>query len=255
MSTTKKEPLKVEMIISTYWPAKVIKSIQLKEAGKDTYRNDITLSAQDAKYVYQQLKAIFGESMSKQPDKEHTFEDTIAEVKMLSVRRRRAAREEKFVNDLAHIIAIDGSALDKARTIFEFFQANYTPNHLVEQRCLEARKVTGETSDGYHTFNELYDFRKVYNALLFNEWAAQRKFNVYKSKLHSDGEIPFGGGWFVVGAQLSTGQITNHYELRDWDLFTVPEVPRAAVWDGHTAQQALERMLAQLTNLQNKEDV
>ena len=31
-------------------------------------------------------------------------------------------------------------------------------------------KVTGNTSDGYHTFNELYEFRKVFNAALFNEW-------------------------------------------------------------------------------------
>lgn len=110
----------------------------------------------------------------------------------------------------------------------------------------EAAKVTGETSDDYHTFNELYDFRKVYNALLFNEWAAQSKFNVYKSKLHHDGEIPFGGGWFVVGAQLPSGQITNHYELKDWYLFTVPEVPRASKYDGHSPQQALQRMLQQL---------
>lgn len=33
--------------------------------------------------------------------------------------------------------------------------------------------VTGETSDGYHTFNQLYEFRKLYNAALFNEWALE----------------------------------------------------------------------------------
>ena len=27
----------------------------------------------------------------------------------------------------------------------------------------------GEFSDGYHTFNELYDYRKAYNAAFFNE--------------------------------------------------------------------------------------
>lgn len=27
-----------------------------------------------------------------------------------------------------------------------------------------------ELSDGYHTFDELYEFRKMYNAALFNEW-------------------------------------------------------------------------------------
>lgn len=46
---------------------------------------------------------------------------------------------------------------------------------------------SGEVSDGYHTFDELYEFRKLYNAALFNEWAAQGKFSVHKSKRHFDG--------------------------------------------------------------------
>lgn len=99
-------------------------------------------------------------------------------------------------------------------------------------------------SDGYHTFNELYDFRKAYNALLFNEWAKQDKFNVHKSWRHSDGELCFGGGWFVVSAQTPAGQITNHYEEKDWDMFRCDELKTAAEWDGHTAHQALERLLA-----------
>ena len=32
-------------------------------------------------------------------------------------------------------------------------------------------------SDGYHTFDELYEFRKMYNAALFNEWYESRCFN------------------------------------------------------------------------------
>lgn len=36
-------------------------------------------------------------------------------------------------------------------------------------------KINGETSDGYHTFNELYEFRMIYNAALFNDWAEQKK--------------------------------------------------------------------------------
>jgi len=111
-----------------------------------------------------------------------------------------------------------------------------------EEVARMAQKVTGETSDGYHTFNELYEFRKLYNAALFNEWASQAKYSTYKSKLHSDGKEPFGGGWFIVGAQLPTGQITNHYELKDWDLFIVPTVPRGAEWDGHTPQDVAERL-------------
>lgn len=103
-------------------------------------------------------------------------------------------------------------------------------------------KITGETSDGYHTFNELYEFRKVYNAVLFNEWASQGKYNIHKSKRHHDGEECFGGGWFIVMAQLPTGQISNHYELTDWDLFKCEEREKADEWDGHTAQDVAVRL-------------
>ena len=50
---------------------------------------------------------------------------------------------------------------------------------------------SGEASDGYHTFNELYDFRREYNAALVNSgvWKA------HKSHRHHDGELCFGGGW------------------------------------------------------------
>lgn len=97
----------------------------------------------------------------------------------------------------------------------------------------------GEISDGYHTFNELYYYRMLYNAAFFNmlpkEW-------VHKSKRHNDGEECFGGGWFIVMANLPTGQISNHYELKDWDLFQVPEKEIADKWDGHTPQEAAERL-------------
>ena len=97
----------------------------------------------------------------------------------------------------------------------------------------------GEVSDGYHTFNELYYYRMLYNAAFFNllpeEW-------VHKSKKHHDGEECFGGGWFIVMANLPTGQISNHYELKYWDLFKVPEKEFADELDGHTPQEAAERL-------------
>lgn len=105
--------------------------------------------------------------------------------------------------------------------------------------------ITGDTSDGYHTFNELYDYRRVYNAKLFNEWALREKYDVHKSWKHSDGNDCFGGGWFVVVAELPTGQITNHYEAKYWDDFAIPEKPTANKYDGHTPQEVLDR-IAQL---------
>ena len=97
----------------------------------------------------------------------------------------------------------------------------------------------GEISDGYHTFNELYRYRMLYNAAFFNLLPKQI---VHKSKRHHDGEKCFGGGWFIVMANLPTGQISNHYELKDWDLFQIPEKEVADEWDGHTPQEAAERL-------------
>ena len=108
----------------------------------------------------------------------------------------------------------------------------------------------GEISDGYHTFNELYYYRMLYNAAFFNmlpkEW-------VHKSKRHNDGEECFGGGWFIVMANLPTGQISNHYELKDWDLFQIPEKEVADKWDGHTPQEAADRLHKYLLEKQSEQ--
>jgi hypothetical protein len=103
--------------------------------------------------------------------------------------------------------------------------------------------IDGNTSDGYHTFNELYEFRKAYNIALFNEWSASGKCSVHKSWRHHDGELCFGGGWFIVVAVLPNGQISNHYEAKDWGLFQIKETEKALFeFDGHTGQDVINRL-------------
>ena len=111
-----------------------------------------------------------------------------------------------------------------------------------------------DISDGYHTFKELYEFRKVYNAALFNEWAKimqtwtkdgewVSKYNVHKSWRHFDGELCFGGGWFIVSAMLPSGLISNHYSKEHWDLFKIPEIEKALFeYDGHIGSDVLKRL-------------
>lgn len=119
-------------------------------------------------------------------------------------------------------------------------------------------------SDGHHTFGELYEFRMMYNAVLFNEWAKDNnvnpkwardeknlepatlpKYDVHKSWRHEDGELCFGGGWFVVVAMLPDGQITNHYKAEHWDKFKIPSVDKAKYeYDGHTPKDVLSRLKA-----------
>jgi hypothetical protein len=112
-------------------------------------------------------------------------------------------------------------------------------------------------SDGFHTFKELYDIRLAYNVALFNEWGNQpatmneininyTKYTVHKSWKHFDGELCFGGGWFIVVAILPTGQISNHYEAKDWNLFKIPEVEKALFeFDGHSTQDCINRLKQQ----------
>lgn len=59
----------------------------------------------------------------------------------------------------------------------------------------------GQISDGFHTFDELYHYRMLYNAAFFN--SLEGKYEVHKSYRHADGELCFGGetvgvnGYFV----------------------------------------------------------
>ena len=101
----------------------------------------------------------------------------------------------------------------------------------------------GKISDGRNTFNELYELRKYYNDTLFNIWSSLGIHSVHKSNCHNDGELVFGGGWFVVCAELPTGQISNHYQAKDWDLFQIPSTERALLkYDGHSDHDIADRL-------------
>ncbi len=122
-------------------------------------------------------------------------------------------------------------------------------NKLIQELPFEER---GKVRDGYHDFNELYEFRKAYNAALFNEWANSYdaylnkhyvRYDVHKSWRHHDGKLRFGGGWFIVVAVLPTGQISNHYHKDNWNLFRIPETEKAKyAFDNHTSQDCLDRL-------------
>lgn len=98
-------------------------------------------------------------------------------------------------------------------------------------------EINGNTSDGFHTFNELYHHR----ALLFSVIVSQFKDIAWKSKLHHDGTMY--DGMFIVGVNTLQGQATYHYDIEPyWDMFNCKELERAPEWDGHTSEQAIERI-------------
>lgn len=95
----------------------------------------------------------------------------------------------------------------------------------------------GDVSDGYHTFNELYDHR----AWLFATICREHKDLAWKSKLHHDGSMY--DGMFIVGINTPLGQATYHYDIEPyWWAFNIKELDKAPEWDGHTPKQALDRI-------------
>lgn len=100
----------------------------------------------------------------------------------------------------------------------------------------------GEVSDGYHTFNELYDHRTT---LFIALCRVLRTHRVWRSKLHDDGSMF--DGWFILGIQTSRAsgdkQITYHLPISRWDetdfASTLDKAPK---WDGHTPADVLDRL-------------
>ena len=98
----------------------------------------------------------------------------------------------------------------------------------------------GEVSDGFHTFNGLYEQRMILFAALVKAY----KDKAWKSYRHEDGEYCFGGGWFIVGIDTPEGSYTYHYENKYWDMFDCVDLPRAKHWDGHTEEDAETRLMS-----------
>lgn len=104
-----------------------------------------------------------------------------------------------------------------------------------------------DVSDGFHTFRQLYYQRMM----LFAAIVKQNKDKAWKSLRHEDGELCFGGGWFIVGIDTPEGSYTYHYEDNYFSLFDCEELEYGKHWDGHT-EKDVTRLLS-LPSAQPKE--
>ncbi len=108
---------------------------------------------------------------------------------------------------------------------------------LSEIRTWLFEKDLGNISDGYHTFNELYHHRAVLFANLCNMSETS-----WKSKKHNDGTMY--DDMFIAGIDTPDGPATYHFDIDPyWDLFRCEELEFAPEWDGHTPDQAVERLM------------
>lgn len=109
---------------------------------------------------------------------------------------------------------------------------------LIQEHFELVEKIkTGELSDGYHTFNELYYHR----AVLFSVICNSHKDIAWKSKKHHDGTMY--NGMFIVGIDTPQGQYSYHYDMNIWSMFDVKELEYAPKWDGHKPSD-IDRLLS-----------
>jgi len=106
---------------------------------------------------------------------------------------------------------------------------------------VDASKV----SDGYHTFEELYEHR----CLLFIKLISCCPHYAWYSLKHEDGsEIK---DWFIAGIQLPTGMITYHLPDKYWHHIQetkAVELEYGMKWDGHTSQDVVKRLEEDLSS-------
>ena len=109
-------------------------------------------------------------------------------------------------------------------------------------------EYNGNVSDGYHTFNELYEHRITLLIALCKQLDAHcndYESPVWMSKLHFDGS-KF-DGWFIMGINEKKGeQITYHLPMSKWEeckkIRTIRELKKAPEFDGHSPADVLERL-------------
>ena len=101
---------------------------------------------------------------------------------------------------------------------------------------------TGQISDGYHTFDELYEHRIHLYIALCRYIRVFGTATIWRSRHHSDGS--FIEGWFVMGIFEKQGQqITYHLPDRCWlDTGFALTKDRAPDFDGHTSVDVISRL-------------
>jgi hypothetical protein len=106
-------------------------------------------------------------------------------------------------------------------------------------------------SDGFHTFKDLYYQRMI----LFAAIVKQNKDKAWKSLRHEDGELCFGGGWFIVGIDTPEGSYTYHYSKEYWNMFDCKELECGKEWDGHTEEDVTRLLSLEQEPIQPKAKV
>lgn len=142
----------------------------------------------------------------------------------------------EFISDAAADIMYNAERMMTVINYVECYEPLYSVHDLFHlMNCFKEDK--GTLSDGYHTFNELYDHRNCLFVALSNLFTDSAFKDTWKSKNGADG-ISCGEDWFIAGID---DKITYHLPKRLWDELRCKEVERSK-WDGHDSKKVVERL-------------
>ena len=141
------------------------------------------------------------------------------------------------------------------RVIVELFEGDY--KNMKKHDSLSSIHVfegNAEASDGYHTFEDLYNHRITlfialcrtldsYLSLVLQTIGSDfRPGSIWRSKVNGDGTT--WDGWFIMGINQKEGkQITYHLPLDRWDETEfAATLDQAPAYDGHSSNDVIERL-------------
>ena len=132
----------------------------------------------------------------------------------------------------------DGEAYDDPKRMEKYDAINSAIDLINNPSLL----VTGDTSDGYHTFNELYHHRAVLFSVIVKAFPGM----AWKAKHHYDGTMY--DGMFIVGIETPDGQASYHYDINPyWDMFQCKELEYASADAEAYAEELADVIIASLS--------
>lgn len=141
------------------------------------------------------------------------------------------------------------------RVVVTLFQGDY--KNIKQHDSFSSIHVfegAAEATDGYHTFEELYNHRITlfialckmlddYYSLAFDTIGADlHPGRIWRSKVNGDGTT--WDGWFIMGINQEEGkQITYHLPLDRWEETEfAATLDQAPAFDGHTSEDVINRL-------------
>lgn len=91
--------------------------------------------------------------------------------------------------------------------------------------------VGDDISDGYHTFEELYEHRCLLFIVLALKWPGRTYWTTA------------GEGWLIVGMVTPYGQVSYHVPDKYRELVEGKIEKGGPQWDGHTSKDVANRLL------------